>query len=157
MSNNPSATILAAQLFAKSGNTTYIDGLTPWALEDELLKYATDHAAAGECQAAALTRLTRDDDVAKALARAAYWAERAMDRLSSGEKLAAFRKHLGVDEIAKAAPAAGSRDHIADLMDEIAKRERRPGETFEDAYSRLADEDAVFKRALAAYNAKDRA
>jgi len=154
-SNNPSATIVAAQLFAKSGNAALLSGLTPWALEDELMKYAAANAAAGESEAAAVTRLTREDEIAKALARAAYHAEQAMNRLPAGEQLDAFRKHLGVDDaLAKAAPAARSREQVADLMDEIARRERRPGETFADAYDRLAREDDVFKRALSAYNAK---
>ena len=70
MLNNPLA-IIAAQLFAKAGDRSVLAGHTPWALEDELMAYAKANARPGECDAAALTRLAREDETAKALARAA--------------------------------------------------------------------------------------
>jgi hypothetical protein len=148
----PSHLHAAAELFAKTGNASLLANVTPWALQDEMIRYATAHASGGEAPAAALVRLSQYDDTLKALAKAAYHAEQAMQRRPAKEQLAALRKHLGAD-VAKSAPAHGSREQIADLMDAIAKREQREGETFYDAYARLAEEDAEFKKAYAVYNA----
>jgi len=64
-----------AMLFTKTGNTDTLSGVTPWALEDEMLRYAAERCMPGESEAAAITRLARHDEVAKALCRAAYHAD----------------------------------------------------------------------------------
>lgn len=151
------ATTLACVLFEKTQDESHLGQLTPWALQDRLIAYSEENARPGEDPTDALARLTRDDAVAKAIARAAYAAEQRLQRaLSSGQQVAGLRKHVGSDAGGSSKPREGSRDHLADLMEAIAKRERRDDETFYDAYARLLDSDEVFKRAYAAYEAAER-
>ena len=82
----------------------------------------------------------------------------------SGARIGASRhrkaKKSPIDRPGKGLPVALRerrcllREQIAELMDAIAKREQRDGETFYDAYSRLLEKDAVFKQAYALYSAK---
>lgn len=150
----PTAVARRALVFARTGDLRSLGGLTPWALEDELMSYAKAHAGPAEHESEALTRLTQHDDVAKALARAAYHADLHLKRTAShGEQLTAFRKHFGLDdELCKAASTTGSREHIADLMDAIARREARPDEDFFAAYDRLLKTDSEFRKAYDAYS-----
>jgi hypothetical protein len=163
MSSRIQATAL---LFAKTAELDVLAGTTPWALEDELMAYAREHAAPGESEGAAITRLCREDPLAKALARAAYHAEQLLQRTAtSEERVAAFRKHLGAHEadpaaeemrFRKKAAAESGLDETAPAiyaaLERIAKAEAQPGEDFYSAFSRLAHTDRDFQAGLRLYD-----
>lgn len=149
MTESPAMT--AALRYAHTGNLSALDGFNKWALEDELIRHAKENARSDEDLGAALVRLSREDDVAKSIARAAHAAEHRMQReLDSDEQVAALAKHAGT-ATADQRPAHGSRDHIYKLMEEFARGRQRPDETFEAAFSRLMTEDEVFSKAYDAY------
>lgn len=142
---------LHAALFVKRGDELPAD-LTHWAIQDRMIEYAESRAREGEATGAAISRLAREDDLMKNLARAAYAAESRLDRLGGSQKLAAFRKHVGADSpTVPAEPAAGSRDHIFGLMEKLARAEQRPDETEAAAFSRLLATDETFQKAYDAY------
>jgi len=142
-------TDMYAALFVKRGQALP-DDLTPWAIQDRMIEYAEERARAGESSGAAISRLNRErDDVMKCLARAAYAAETRLDRMTSSQKMAALRKHVGEPEAP--APPGESRDHAFELMQKLARAERQPGETEAAAFRRLARTDPTFRKAYREY------
>lgn len=149
---NNSPAVIAAQLFAKTGDRSVLAGHTPWALEDELMAYAKANARPGECDAAALTRLAREDETAKALARAAYHAEQAMHIAATpAQQLAAFRKHLGVDA-PPTTPDTKTSAGVYAALEKAARLAMQPNEDFYTAFDRLAKNDETFAAVVRLYD-----
>jgi hypothetical protein len=107
--------------------------------EDLMVSLAAAEKRAGETTGAALSRLMADaDDRVASCARAAYLAEAAERRAAGSDD--ALEKRARRQELAY------------DLMRKRAQDCRREGETFDQAFDRLAEEgDDYFARAYAVY------
>lgn len=148
----PSGLAAKALDFVESGDLADLGNASSYSLQEALLKYAEERAKEGQSVGHSLVLLSKQGDpVADALSHAINAAKAREDTLGIDEQTRILGEHLGGEPQSTEKAEHGSALQMEQVLDRLARAERRDDETVAQTYKRLLETDQVFRDGYECY------